>query len=515
MVGVGRPVEEEDAGPGGERRRSGSAATTSGAAALADVRDAFDQCRHLNLSPLGGRRSYRGRARRLPRVRRLVTLTSRGSHARARFLSRESVPLRRGPREGPPDVPPHARDGAGGPNEDALLGCDFILKMDARFAPARRLLASLRGIAAGTVVDLAEFDVLRLRAPAPPRPRAGAAPRRRRLPPRPPPPLPGSRLRRLRRPAPDPFASSGSGLDDLGFDDLGADPFASRRRPLLAPPLSSRPRLSPRTTSASARRLRGSRAFAGPPPTRTAPAPRRPFASPDPFAAARSDLSQSPLAPLIRPRRPRRRPTPSPLAGAVLLRAVRTPPRRRGGRSRPADPPVPQAGGRGRRPGPAPGGDRPLEPRLPDRPLERGRVPADRRRPREAERRGTPAGRPPLRGSAALRVRRPPLGPERIPQGPHALRVGRDGAQLPEPDRRRPRSRRPRAGAAGAGGARPGRAVPARRAGVARPALVRRRLPVARREAREHGRARGGAGRAVDGARSRRRPAAARSTGGS
>ena len=39
-----------------------------------------------------------------------------------------------------------------GRNEDALLGCDFILKMDARFAPARKLLASLRGVAAGTVV---------------------------------------------------------------------------------------------------------------------------------------------------------------------------------------------------------------------------------------------------------------------------------------------------------------------------------------------------------------------------
>jgi len=37
-----------------------------------------------------------------------------------------------------------------GRNEDALLGCDFILKMDARFTPARRLLASLFCGAAGT-----------------------------------------------------------------------------------------------------------------------------------------------------------------------------------------------------------------------------------------------------------------------------------------------------------------------------------------------------------------------------
>src|SRR5512140_724137 len=62
-----------------------------------------------------------------------------------------------------------------GRNEDALLGCDFILKMDARFAPARRLLASLRGIAAGTVVDIAEFDVFGS-APLPPRPPAPPAP---------------------------------------------------------------------------------------------------------------------------------------------------------------------------------------------------------------------------------------------------------------------------------------------------------------------------------------------------
>src|SRR5204863_2581870 len=44
-----------------------------------------------------------------------------------------------------------------GRNEEALLGCDFILKMDARFQPARRLLETLRGIASGTVVDLTPF----------------------------------------------------------------------------------------------------------------------------------------------------------------------------------------------------------------------------------------------------------------------------------------------------------------------------------------------------------------------
>ena len=44
-----------------------------------------------------------------------------------------------------------------GRNEEALLGCDFILKMDARFAPAHRLLASLRGVPAGQKIDVAPF----------------------------------------------------------------------------------------------------------------------------------------------------------------------------------------------------------------------------------------------------------------------------------------------------------------------------------------------------------------------
>ncbi|MDL1951914.1 hypothetical protein FBQ97_19190, partial [Acidobacteria bacterium ACD] len=46
----------------------------------------------------------------------------------------------------------------GGRNEEALLGCDFILKMDSRFVPARRLLEALRGVASGTVVDLSAFE---------------------------------------------------------------------------------------------------------------------------------------------------------------------------------------------------------------------------------------------------------------------------------------------------------------------------------------------------------------------
>lgn len=121
-----------------------------------------------------------------------------------------------------------------GRNEDALLGCDFILKMDARFAPARQLLASLRGIAAGTVVDLADFAPYagESATPAPaPAPAAQAPPA---TPPSgygvPPPPAEAA-------PAADPFAGPGAGLDSLSFDDLAANPFtaAPSHDPFAAP----------------------------------------------------------------------------------------------------------------------------------------------------------------------------------------------------------------------------------------------------------------------------------------
>ena len=44
-----------------------------------------------------------------------------------------------------------------GKNEEALLGCDFLLKMDARFAPARSLLEALRGVTPGTPVNVERF----------------------------------------------------------------------------------------------------------------------------------------------------------------------------------------------------------------------------------------------------------------------------------------------------------------------------------------------------------------------
>src|SRR5258706_3044715 len=68
-----------------------------------------------------------------------------------------------------------------GRNEEALLGCDFLLKMDARFQPAKKLLESLRGVAAGTVIYPSAFsDYLTAAAaplpPAPPPPPAPAPP---------------------------------------------------------------------------------------------------------------------------------------------------------------------------------------------------------------------------------------------------------------------------------------------------------------------------------------------------
>jgi tetratricopeptide (TPR) repeat protein len=45
-----------------------------------------------------------------------------------------------------------------GKHEEAILGCDFLLKMDARFSPARSLLEKLRGIAPGTRVDVEMFS---------------------------------------------------------------------------------------------------------------------------------------------------------------------------------------------------------------------------------------------------------------------------------------------------------------------------------------------------------------------
>ncbi len=105
-------------------------------------------------------------------------------------------------------------------NEEALLGCDFILKMDTRFSPARQLLESLRGVPSGTRVDLAPFDPFLGPAAAAPPAQAAPAPGSV-FPPRPAPVAP------MVPPGPAPAAPAPTGsLDDLVFDDFAAaDPF--------------------------------------------------------------------------------------------------------------------------------------------------------------------------------------------------------------------------------------------------------------------------------------------------
>src|SRR5512135_2003838 len=99
--------------------------------------------------------------------------------------------------------------------DDALLGCDFILKMDARFAPAKKLLEALRGVASGTSIDLAAFGAFLPGA-------AAAAPR-----PAPPSPPPAA-----------PSAPTAFGPDPFGFPPLEQPtPFASAPSPApQAPP---------------------------------------------------------------------------------------------------------------------------------------------------------------------------------------------------------------------------------------------------------------------------------------
>ena len=188
-----------------------------------------------------------------------------------------------------------------GRNEDALLGCDFILKMDARFAPARQLLASLRGIAAGTVVDLADFapylggSALPIPPPAP----AGAAP------PATPPAgydVPPALVEPT--PAADPFAAPGTGLDSLSFDDLAANPFAPApsHDPFAAPmPAVDFSFGDPSPAASPAPDPFAAAPASAPNDYAPAGAPHDPFASPapaaDPFGApAPAELRSAPAA---------------------------------------------------------------------------------------------------------------------------------------------------------------------------------------------------------------------------
>ncbi len=223
------------------------------------------------------------------------------------------------PYPGSPSLPAEAREkvmqtfrhtlelAKAGRNEEALLGCDFILKMDLRFGPAKRLLEVLRGVATGTIVDLSAFSEMTAAPPAPTvlpgsgaktlhslrtsaKPPQAAAPPSPQAPQAPPQPQPtvaaspapwDAAAPQAPRPAPapaaaDPFGLSGGGLGSLGglgFDELASsDPFAA-------------PSAAPKPTPPPAP------AFPASPPPPAAgfgfgPPPADPFSSgPDPFAA--------------------------------------------------------------------------------------------------------------------------------------------------------------------------------------------------------------------------------------
>jgi tetratricopeptide (TPR) repeat protein len=178
-----------------------------------------------------------------------------------------------------------------GRNEDALLGCDFILKMDARFTPARRLLASLRGIAAGTVVDLGEFDVF---GPAPARPAPPPA-----APPAAPvsPTTPAAGYAAPPVPAADPFASPGSGLDSLGFDDLGPNPFAPAETAAPPRPAEAAPAFSAPSDFGFGTPAPASDSFSAAPDPYAAPSPfAAPAPPPDAYAPPPAESFLSPAA---------------------------------------------------------------------------------------------------------------------------------------------------------------------------------------------------------------------------
>lgn len=130
-----------------------------------------------------------------------------------------------------------------GKNEEALLGCDFLLKMDARFAPARSLLEVLRGVAPGTPVNVERFaDYLGVES-------AGEA-------------LPDSAHDLPQAfpsgPAtPVPPAPPASGLDDLVFDDEGGGAPGSASAPPLASPPSGPPLAQPAPAPAPPRPVSG------------------------------------------------------------------------------------------------------------------------------------------------------------------------------------------------------------------------------------------------------------------
>ena len=112
-----------------------------------------------------------------------------------------------------------------GKADEALLGCDFILKMDGRFAPARALLDALRTAAPGAPVDVNRFsEFLGFDSAVEEIASAADVPAVRTAPAAAAPPPLGDAF-----PAPAP---PGAGLDDLVFGDEGG----AAPRPAPPPP---------------------------------------------------------------------------------------------------------------------------------------------------------------------------------------------------------------------------------------------------------------------------------------
>ena len=298
------------------------------------------------------------------------------------FVRRQPGPLAGGAGEGPPDVPPHAlaRPVAARPTRRSSAATSSSRWTGASRRPGR--------------------SSTRCAPPLPARPWTSTASRS----------FSASRAasRSSRTSAEMPAHAPAAAPPPLG------DAFPSAA-PVRAPGRGPRrPRLRRRRRRPSARA--GLRA---PAPSPAAPAPSLIAAGPggDPFAGL-DDLSLGwPSDRSARRSRPLRAASAPPVdarslpdsgaARGARVPAGSAPPRpARAGRRR-AHHAVPQAGRRGVRARQRAGSDRPLEPRLPDRPLERGGVAPDRLGARGAGRGGAQDRHAPLGGRAVLRGRRP------------------------------------------------------------------------------------------------------------
>lgn len=142
------------------------------------------------------------------------------------------------PYPGSPSLAPEAREkvlqtyrhtldlARAGKNDEALLGCDFILKMDPRFGPAKKLLDAMRGMSSGTLVDLSDPDLLVPPVPSPASAAAAEAPAA----------APLSTAAPAEPPA-DPFDFGPDAKDQIAGAQAPADPFATPppRRAVSAP----------------------------------------------------------------------------------------------------------------------------------------------------------------------------------------------------------------------------------------------------------------------------------------